>query len=51
MGGGGGAARLFFCSFFPVQQATSEIGHCVKQFFLVGNYDTYLLFTTSGVGI
>ena len=32
MGGGGGgyAARLVFCSLFPVQQTTSGIGHRVK---------------------
>ena len=26
----------FFCSFFPVQQTTSGIGHRVKEFFRVG---------------
>ena len=29
-GVGGGAARLFFVCFFPVQQTTSGIGHRVK---------------------
>ena len=37
VGGGGYAARLFFCSLFPVQQTTSGIGHRVKKFFRVGN--------------
>ena len=26
---------FFFCSFFPVQQTTSEIGHRVKYYFLI----------------
>ena len=35
--GGGGRSVFFFSSLFPVQQATSAIGHRVKQFFRVGN--------------
>ena len=37
MGGGGYAARLLFCSLFPVQQTTSRIGHPCKVVFRVGN--------------
>ena len=37
VGGGGYAARLLFCSLFPVQQTTSRIGHPCKVVFRVGN--------------
>ena len=39
MGGGGGGGGMlpdfFFCSFFPVQQTTSGIGHRVKLLVLL----------------
>ena len=38
--GEGGSSMLpdfLFCSLFPVQQTTNEIGHRVKYIFRVGN--------------